>query len=123
MGSPLGLALANVFVGYYEEKLFSEIPKPAVYYRYVDDTFVFFRNEKESKEFLIRLHDLHSSLQYTFEKEKNNSLPFLDVHIEHTNSSYETKVYRKPTLPGQHLCCESFTPIKRKASLVSMLVH
>ena len=50
MGSPLDLALANIFVGYYEEKLFSEISKPAVYFRYVDDTFVIYQNEKESKE-------------------------------------------------------------------------
>ena len=94
-----------------------------MYFRYVDDTFVIFQNEKESEEFLIRLNGLHSPLQFTFEKEKNNSLPFLDVHVEHTESSYETKVYRKPTFTGQHLRWESFTPIKRKASLVSTLVH
>ena len=123
MGSPLGPALANIFVGYYEEKLFSEISKPAVYFRYVDDTFVIFQNEKELEEFLIRLNGLHSSLQFTFEKEKNNSLPFLDVHVEHTKDSYETKVYRKPTFTGQYLRWESFTPIKRKASSVSTLVH
>ena len=97
MGSPLGPALANIFVGYYEEKLFSEISKPAVYFRYVDDTFVVFQNEKESEEFFIRLIGLHSFLQFTFEKEKNNSLPFFDVYVEHTKGSYETKVYRKPT--------------------------
>ena len=73
MGSSLGPSLANIFVGYYEEKLFSKISKPAVYFRYVDDTFVIFQNEKESEEFLIRLNGLHSSLQFTFEK-KNNSL-------------------------------------------------
>ena len=123
MGSPLGPALANIFVGYYEEKLFSEISKPAVYFRYVDDTFVIFQNEKESEEFLIRFNGLHSSLQFTFEKEKNNSLPSLDVHVEHTKGSYVTKVYRKPTFTGQYLRWESFTPIKRKASLVSTLVH
>ena len=123
MGSPLGPSLANIFVGYYEETLFSKISKPAVYFRYVDDTFVIFQNEKESEEFLIRLNSLHSSLQFTFEKEKNNSLPFLDVHVEHTKGCYETKVYRKPTFTGQYLRWESFTPIKRKASLVSTLVH
>ena len=94
-----------------------------MYFRYVDDTFVIFQNEKELEEFLIRLNGLHSSLQFTFEKEKNNSLPFLDVHVEHTKGSYETEVYRKPTFTGQYLRWESFTPIKRKASLVSTLVH
>ena len=93
-----------------------------MYFRYVDDTFVIFQNKKESEEFLIRLNGLHSSLQFTFEK-KNDSLPFLDVDVEHTKGSYETKVYRKPTFTGQYLRWESFTPIKRKASLVSTLVH
>ena len=93
-----------------------------MYFRYVDDTFVIFQNEKESEEFLIRLNSLHSSLQFTFEK-KNNSLPFLDVHVEHMKGCYETKVYRKPTFTGLYLHWESFTSIKHKASLESMLVH
>ena len=91
MGSLLGPALANIFVEYYEKKLFSEISKPAVYFRYIDDTFVIFQNEKESEEFLIRLNGLHSSLQFTFEKEKNNSLPSLDVHVEHTKAATKRK--------------------------------
>ena len=31
MGSPLGPALANLFIGYYESKLFNEVLKPAIY--------------------------------------------------------------------------------------------
>ena len=46
MRSPLGTALANIFDGYYEEKLFSEISKPVVYFRFVDDTLVIFPNER-----------------------------------------------------------------------------
>ena len=108
IGPPLGPALANIFVGCYEEKLFSEISKCDVYFRYVDDTFAIFRNEKDSEEFLTRLNDLHSSLRFTFEKEKNNSLPFLDVHVERTKTNYETSVYRKPMFTGQYLRWESF---------------
>ena len=37
MGSPLGPALANIFVGYYESKLFQTTSKPEMYYRYMDD--------------------------------------------------------------------------------------
>ena len=123
MGSPRGPALANIFIEYYEEKLFSEISKPVVYLRYVDDTFAIFRNEKDSEEFLTRLNYLHSSLRFTFEKEKNNSLPFLDVHFKPTKTNYETSVYRKPTFTGQYLRWESFSPMKRKTSLISRLVH
>ena len=93
-----------------------------MYFRYVDDTFVIFQHGKESEEFLIRLNGLHSSLQFTFVNQ-NHSFSFLDVHVEHTKGSYETKVYCKPTFTDQYLRWESFTPIKRKASLVSTLVH
>ena len=51
MGSPLGPALANIFVGYYESKLFNKISKPTVYCRYVDDTFPFFTKKLNSKNF------------------------------------------------------------------------
>jgi len=46
MGSPLGLALTNIFVSYYESKLFESFPKPLMYYRYMDDIFVVFDNER-----------------------------------------------------------------------------
>ena len=48
MGSPLGPALANIFVGYYEEKLFSQTQKPSTYFTYVDDTFAIFDHEAEA---------------------------------------------------------------------------
>ena len=42
MGSPLGPALANIFVGFYESRLFDNTAKPGVYSRYVDDSFAIF---------------------------------------------------------------------------------
>jgi len=42
MGSPLGPALANIFVGHQEEKLFKVVNRPLAYFRYVDDTFAVF---------------------------------------------------------------------------------
>ena len=71
MGSPLAPALANTFVGYHKDKLFSESTIPAVYFRYVDDAFALFQNEKESEEYLIKLNGIHPSLKFTSEKEKS----------------------------------------------------
>ena len=82
MGLPLGPALANIFVGFYEERLFSQISKPSTYFRYIDDTLAIFRNEEESEDFFNQLNCLHPSLKFTFKKEKNNCLPFLDVNME-----------------------------------------
>ena len=123
MGSPLGLALANIFVEYYEEKLFSQTQKPPTHFRYVDDTFAIFDDKAEEGEFLTKLNCLHPSLKFTFETEKEKCLPFLDVSVKRTDIGFETSVYRKPSFTGQYLRWESFSPLKRKISLISTLMH
>ena len=123
MGSPLGPALANIFVGYYEGKLFSQTQKSPTYFRYVDDTFAIFDHEAEADEFLTKLNCFHPSLRFTFEKEREGCLSILDVYVEKTDVSFETNVYRKPTFTGQYLRWESFSPLKRKTSLISILAH
>ena len=52
MGSPFGPTLANIFVGYYESKLFNVISKPNVHCRYVDGTFSLFHKETDFQKFL-----------------------------------------------------------------------
>ena len=123
MGLPLGPALANIFVGYQEAKLFNIAKRPSVYFRYVDDTFAVFNNEEDCNNFFIQLNSLHPSLRFTFEKESNHSLPFLDVLVERHDSEFLTSVYRKPTFTGQYLRWNSFSPQKRKINLIGTLVH
>ena len=110
MGSPLGPALANIFIGYYESKLFNGISKPTVYCRYVDDTIYLFHKETEFQKFLDCLNSLHSYLKFTNEIETNNSLPFLDVLVTKCDNKFITSVYRKPTFAGQYIHWNSFGP-------------
>ena len=98
MGLLLGPALAKIFVGYCEEKLFSQTQKPLIYFRYVGNTFAIFDHEAEADEFLAKLNCLHPSLKFTIEKKKTKCLPFLDAYVERTDIGFETSVYRKPTL-------------------------
>ena len=121
MRSLLGSASANIFVGYYEEKTFSQMQKPPTYFRYVDDTFAIFDHEAEADEFLTKLNCLHPSLRFTFEKEK--CLPFLEVSVKRTDVGAGTSVYREPAFTGQYLRWMSFSPLKRKISLISTLAH
>ena len=97
--------------------------KPLLYHRYVDDTFVAFNNEVDCEEFLCHLNSLHPSLRFTFEKECDNCLPFLDVLVEKHDTEFITSVYRKPTFTGQYLRWNSFNPRKQKISLITTLVH
>jgi len=94
-----------------------------MYYRYMDDTFVVFDNERECDLFLEQLNSLYPSLQFTFEKECNQSLPFLDVMVEKAPPKVVTSFYRKPTFTGQYISWNSFSPQKRKTNLISTLTH
>ena len=97
MGSRLGPALANIFVGYYEEKLFSQTQKSPTYFRYVDDTFAIFDHEAEANEFQTKLNCLHPSLKFAFEKEREKCLTFLDIYVKRADIGFEISAYRKPT--------------------------
>ena len=103
MGSPLSPALAKSFVGYQEARLFNITQRSLVLFRYVDDTFAVFNNEEDCNTFLTHLNSLHPSLRFTYEKESNHSLPFLDVLVERHDLEFLSSVYRKPTLTRQYL--------------------
>ena len=79
--------------------------------------------KKTCNNFFIQLNSLHPSLRFTYEKESNHSLPFLDVLVERHDSEFLTSVYRKPTFTGQYLRWNSFSPQKRKINLIGTLVH
>ena len=97
MGSPLGPALANIFVGYQETKLFNIAKRPLVYFRYIDDTF---NNEEDCNTFF----QLPSSLTTLHLRKGIQSLsPFLNVLVERHDSEFLTSGYRKPTFTGQYL--------------------
>ena len=111
MGSPLGPVLANIFVGFQEQRLnISDRSDVLMYHRYVDDTFAL-DIEQNDTDFLGELNNLHPALQFTQEEESENKLPFLDVQVhkkpsaDNTTISFETSVYRKPTFtPAQSQC-------------------
>ncbi|MEL6802794.1 MAG: reverse transcriptase domain-containing protein, partial [Bacteroidota bacterium] len=126
MGSPLGPALANIFVGYYEKILFSSVERPPVYVRYVDDTFAMFEDVADCREFHDRINNLHSCLRFTKEEEDDcGRLPFLDVLVERNCSQAKmlTSVYRKPSFSGEYVRWNSFCDQKRKINLIKTLTH
>ena len=123
VGSPLGPALANIFVGSHDSRLFDNTVKPGVYFQFVDHTFASFGSELDCYHFKGKLNLLHPALKFTVEKEQNNSLNFLDVLVEKEGIGFLTSVYRKPTFTGQYIRWNSFSPKTRKISLITTLVH
>ena len=123
MGSPLGPIQANIFVGFLERRLFDRFPKPFIYLRYEDDTFVSFRSRNDDLVFVDILNQLHPSLTFAIEEENKGQLPFLDVLVERCNFSFLTSVYRKPTFTGLYLNWHSFAPKSRKLNLIRCLSY
>ena len=97
MRSPLVLALANIFVGYYGEKLFSQMQKPPTYFRYVDDTFAIFDHEAEADEFMSKLTAFIHPPNSPLKKRKENVYRFLMF------TSKEQMLALKPVYTGNPL--------------------
>ena len=74
-----------MFVGYPESKLFESTTKPFLYHRYVDDIFGL---EEECASFLGAMNSMHAALKFTFEKEENDQLPFLDLLVEKSTEGF-----------------------------------
>ena len=65
--------------------------------RYVDDTFLLFRDRAHGNSFLNYLNSKHQNISFSCEIENNNSLPFLDVNICRNSNKFDTKLFRKST--------------------------
>ena len=62
MGSPLGPAMGNVFLSFYEMKWLEQCPnefKPVFSRRYVDDIFVLFESAEHLSKFNTYLNTCH----------------------------------------------------------------
>ena len=76
MGSPLGPLMANTFMCSIEEQRTSQN-----YKRCVDDTLSKMPDVIAASIFLSTLNEVHPSISFTMELEKNGKLPFLGMEI------------------------------------------
>ena len=101
-----GPAFVNIFMSHLEREFLRTCPadfKPTLYRRYIDDTFVLFREKEQAKNFLNFINKRHNNIEFTMECEKDDFLCFLDVKVSRVDGGYTTNVYRKKTHSGQGL--------------------
>ena len=125
MGSPLGPTFANIFMCHLEELILDQCPidfKPLFYKRYVDDTFVLFRDEAHAQLFLDFINNFHSNIKFTMDPECNGQLPFLDILVSRENDKFVTGVYRKKTFTGLGLNYFSHCPLVFKTNSCKTLL-
>ena len=100
-----------------EELFLEQCPSsfsPLFYKRYVDDTFLLFKEKHHASMFLDFINTFHSNINFTMDIESNNQLPFLDILISRSNGKFLTGIYRKDTFTGLGLNFYSFCPIAFK---------
>ena len=126
MGSPIGSRMADVIMKHVVDKALDLTPpshRPNFFCRYVDDRFAAFPNPISIDIFLTNLNNIHSQIQFTKELDMHNSLTFLDVFIEKTNSGIKTSTYHKPTKTSLLTKYTRFSPLYYKRNLVNNLLQ
>ena len=126
MGSPLGPALANAFLCHHEKYWLDECPlsfAPVFYARYVDDIFVLLRSNEHVSRLANYLSSKHPNIRFTYEIEKDNCLPFLDVNVYRDTDKFSSTVHRKHTFSGVFTNYNAFMPEIYKTGLISTLLY
>ena len=109
MGTKMGPSYANLFVGFIENKFFSNYhgPKPDRYKRYIDDCIGATSSSKEELNLFINsINSFHPALKYTWEISEN-SLAFLDIKLSINDNGLSTSVHYKPTVSHNYLLLHS----------------
>ena len=84
MGLLLGPIPANAFLCFHEQTSLNDCPensKPVYYRRNLDDISALVRSPNYLEKFTNYSNSKHKKIKFTYEKEINNSLSFLDVLI------------------------------------------
>ena len=110
LGSPLGPVLSGIFMVELENSLVPTLNESMTLWRcFVDGTITFVKNDSIAYV-LDQLNSFHEQIQFTYEVERNNKLPFLDVLLIKNANQIDTTVYRKSTNTDVYLNWNAHAP-------------
>ena len=90
---------------------------------HVDDIVVLFERPDHVKAFIDYMNSKNKNINFSFETEKDDQIPFLDVNVFHKNGKFVTNVIRKETFSGVYTNFYSFIPLEQKFGMVYTLLH
>ena len=61
----------------------------------MNDIFAVFESESDADAFYSYLNTRDENIKFTFKKEKDNKLPFLDTLINNNESDLQTSIFHK----------------------------
>lgn len=126
-GLPMGLNispfLCNLFMNTIEERLIENSLFPAFYCRYVDDCAAIVEMDKID-ETLALFNSGCNEIQFTYECEENNELPFLDLMLKHSfDGSIKFNIHRKSTATDRFIPVESNHHHSHKLAAFNSMTH
>ena len=116
MGSPISVVAANLVMKDLESRILSGNCQIRLWKRFVDDVWALVPEDKVS-DILKYINSFEKSINFTCEREIENSLPFLDVHVTRIGHSFKTKVYCKPSHTDRYLDFNSNHAFTHKMSV------
>jgi hypothetical protein len=125
MGNPLAPTLANIFLCNLENEFLEACPaafRPIFYKRYLDDTFVIFKEKQHARLFLDFINNFHGNIEFTMDGENENKLSFLDVLVTRSGTKLTSSIYRKRTFTGLGTSYFSITPHLYKVNAIKTLI-
>ena len=75
---------------------------------------MFFKRPEHVKPFVVCISSKHKSINFSFETEKDEQMPFLNIHLFRENGKFVTNVYRKETFTGVYTNFSIFMPLEHK---------
>lgn len=105
MGSPLGLILANIFIGNLERQKFKHVIDGTTFYcRYIDDTFFVCNNHKYFMNLINQFNKTHKDIAFTTKHEVEGISLFLDNGIRWiSDDTLQRYIHCKNMWSGIHL--------------------
>ena len=99
IGNPLSPFLSNLYMEFLEKYLLIKIKdQKIIWFRYIDHVICCWPTFLCLVEFLRELHCLVTSIEFTYEIEVDNKLPFMDVLIHRVNNThFKYQIYREET--------------------------
>jgi hypothetical protein len=123
MGSPVSPVVANLYMEFLEQQAIATAPmecKPRLWKRYVDDILEIIQADQvDNLTTHLNQTDPTDSIKFTYEKEHEGTIPFLDTLIvRKPDGTVKLLVYRKATHTDQYLNFTSHHPIHHKLGVV-----
>ena len=129
IGSPMGSCSSPMFgeliINSLEESCLNTLKNTVIFYRrYVDDTFIVFKDTDSDLVLnTFNSYDNDNLLRFTMENETENKLNFLDMSVIRVVDSFPLiDWYHKPTSTDRYLNFDSHHPVSMKKAIIYNLV-